>query len=357
LYGNIPLVAEEITGLDQDLAPTNQGTTEAVYDLIINDLSDAEALPASYDGVDVGRATSGAAKAMLAKVYLTRSQMGIANEYELALQKVQEVTSSGEYMLLDNYMNLWDPAFDNSDESIFAYQAAQGFGGLGQQHGAMTGVRNGGLVPAGGWSSWTSEPEYFDLFDRENDERFNMFVLEFERNGQIESYPGSSFMVNPHFTKYYDQGASANRDYANDMYILRYADVLLMESEILNELDPNDPNKLNGVNAVRQRAGLDPITMDMDYTFTLSPEALSVSSADNFRKILLLEREMELGMEQHGIFDYRRFGLEYMQWMVGLLNVDTPYEVEERHMLYPIPQRELDIYGSGSQDFRQNVGY
>ncbi|MDW7693140.1 RagB/SusD family nutrient uptake outer membrane protein [Flammeovirgaceae bacterium SG7u.111] len=342
LWGNVPLVDEEITSIENNLRPANVGTANAVWELIISDLKAAEDLPLEYGGNDIGRATGGAASAMLGTVYLQRSGLGIANEWGLAKAQFEKVIESKKYSLMESYADLFLPENDNGKESIFNMQAAQGFGDEGQIHGAMTGVRGAELVPAGGWSSWTSEPEFFEMFAEDDKRKEAIFLLAFEKDGKIETYPGSSYMANPHFTKYWDQGATANQDYANDMYILRFADVLLMHSETLNEIDSSDPKRLEGINNVRARAGLSALTNS--YT------------QDEFRKILLLEREKELCMEQKTVFDYRRFGLEKMQWIVGLSS--QGYELGEKHLLYPIPQREIDLYGGEKEGvFEQNKGY
>src|SRR5690606_36925726 len=94
VYGDVPLVLKEITITESyDYARESQ---DKVYSQIIADLTEAEKLPKSYPASDIGRATSGAAKSLLGKVYLT------LNNYPEAEKKLLEVITGGEYSLLEN---------------------------------------------------------------------------------------------------------------------------------------------------------------------------------------------------------------------------------------------------------------
>jgi starch-binding outer membrane protein, SusD/RagB family len=117
--------------------------------------------------------------------------------------------------------------------------------------------------------------------------------------------------------------------------VLRYADVLLMKAEALNELGRTAEAE-NPLNEVRGRVGLDPI---------------SDLSKDDFRKAVLHERRIELAFEGHRWFDLIRvqggqYGLDFLH-SIGRTNAT------EKHLLFPIPQAERDV----NPNLTQNPGY
>ncbi|MEP6806141.1 MAG: RagB/SusD family nutrient uptake outer membrane protein, partial [Flavobacterium sp.] len=89
LWGGVPIILHEPTSIQLESLKSKRATVEEVYAQIISDLNAAEALPATYPATDAGRATSGAAKAILAKVYLTRK------DYPNAILKAREVINGG----------------------------------------------------------------------------------------------------------------------------------------------------------------------------------------------------------------------------------------------------------------------
>lgn len=137
-YGGVPLITAP-------LAPSEYRQTRAtaaeVYALIEQDLSDAIAvLPTSYPATDVGRATRGAAHAMLAEVHLFQG------EYEQAYEHARQVTGYG---LFPDYETLFRRAGENSVESVFEVQSvALEAGGGGSQYQQVQGVRG---TPNIGW--------------------------------------------------------------------------------------------------------------------------------------------------------------------------------------------------------------
>lgn len=117
-FGDVPLVEAEVTSLDANLV--ERSPIAKVHELIIKDLNAAEALPAKYEGQNIGRATSGAAKMILAKVYL------VLKNYPQASAKCKEVINSGTYSLLPNYADVFTVANNNSAESVMDIQFSVG---------------------------------------------------------------------------------------------------------------------------------------------------------------------------------------------------------------------------------------
>src|SRR5437764_10008296 len=113
LYGNVPLITTPPELTDR---PATVGPPE-LWAQIEQDLTDARAvLPQAYSGADVGRATWGAATALLGKAHLQQREW---SEAEAALK---EVIDSGRYDLMANYGDNFTDRFENNVESVFEVQ-------------------------------------------------------------------------------------------------------------------------------------------------------------------------------------------------------------------------------------------
>lgn len=333
-FGDVPLI---IHPLQPDEYKQARTPLAEVYAQIEQDLLDAIAvLPkkSAYPPADLGRATQGAAQALLAKVYLTRHDFAQAEIY------CMEVINSGEYALFPDYARLFLPEGENSEESVFEVQAtALETGGGGSQYNEVQGVRG---TPNLGWG-----------FNRPSD----ALVAAYEpgdprRDATIlyvgEVLPDGSAIVedNPNIlNERYNQKAwvpnhpGGNGNGPGNIRILRYADVLLMAAEALNE-NGRPQQALTYLNRVRARARGNRHNVLRDIT-TTEQEAL--------RRIIWHERRVELAMEQHRWFELARQGrlAEAMQ-AVG------KNFVPGKHELFPIPQSEIDLSGGLLQ---QNPGY
>ena len=144
-------------------------------------------------------------------------------------------------------------------------------------------------------------------------------------------------MEDPFVYKFFSN-VSISQDAENDFPILRYADILLLYAEALNE-NGKTAQALPFLNQVRTRAGLSPYTMD------------EVSSKADFTEKLLLERRLELAFENHRWFDLVHYGL-VKETLDTQFQTEVFYEeyvfgiapVENDKIFLPIPQRELDIF-------------
>jgi hypothetical protein len=115
-FGDVPMP----TSIDNVLeASTVRTPKDEVYALIIQDLTDAIAvLPDSYDAANVGRATNGAARGLLAKVYLYRG------EWDKVLEQTSAIINSNRYGLEENFYDVFRIPFENGKESLFEIQAS-----------------------------------------------------------------------------------------------------------------------------------------------------------------------------------------------------------------------------------------
>ncbi|MEM1135545.1 MAG: RagB/SusD family nutrient uptake outer membrane protein [Bacteroidota bacterium] len=318
IYGSVPLTetpTEDLQNLFVERSDINQ-----IWNLIIRDLQESEnVLPASYQGNDVGRATQGAAKSLLARVYLYKG------DYSLAAQKAKEVIDANQFSLFEDVADLWDVTNKNGVEHIFSVQYLGGV--QGSSFSNLFAVR-GAAQPITGSSSAIVRQELVDSFE-ENDQRKAVSIL--------DSYTfsdGSTETFEPHVWKFFDPTAPDPTSGSTNWPIIRYAEVLLIYAEALNESN-SGPNAeaYEAINAIRNRAGLENLSEGMTQAA--------------FKEALLNERRWELCFEGHRYFDLKRNNL--LRENMAVLGIT----VEDRHFLYPLPLRELDA----NPDLTQNPSY
>ena len=135
-FGDVPLVLHQATTVSQ----TNVARTPSaqVYNQIIQDLKDAESLPATYSGNDIGRATSGAAKTLLAKVYLTQKDWADAEA-----KCLEVINGPYGYGLFTNYADVFNKSTKNGKEHIFSVQFLSNSGASNSRDRIMTDVFSG----------------------------------------------------------------------------------------------------------------------------------------------------------------------------------------------------------------------
>lgn len=332
-FGDLPIITEPL-GSDEYYNQPRKPKAE-VYALIESDLLEAvNVLPlkSDYDSKDLGRVTQGAAKGILAKLYMVKGDFTSAERY------CREIVESNEYSLLTRYEDNFLPVGENGAESVFEVTAAalnptDGVVGPGATgYNMVQGVRG---VPNLGWGFNRPSDDLFASYEnfdtrksatilqpgdllpdgsavvQDNPEMFNE---RFNRKAWVPAHPGLQ-----------DNGPGNIR-------ILRYADVLLLFAEALNE--NNKPGEaLTYINQVRKRArGANPIAL---------PDITTTDQAQ-LRERIYKERRVELAMEQHRWFDLIRWG----RAASVMTAVGKPF-VTGKHELLPIPQSEVDLSGIG----------
>ena len=325
-YGDVPL----ITADTRELGELNVARTPAdqIYAQIESDLVQAaEVLPVDPPNGESGRATRGAARVLLGKMYLTRQ------DWANASQTLGEVINGDYgYALLDNFADNWDMGTENGSESIFSAQFMQdpGNGNI-LMRSTCPRSRVPGLI---GWEADIPTQEVYDLFEDDDERKAATFYTSYEQDGTLYEFPL------PLFYKYFDptQANATSQSNAN-VHILRYADVLLMYAEALNEQGGPTAEAYEALNQVRRRA------------FNSTDRDLAGLDQVAFREAVYLERRMELVMETHRWFDLVRTGrfVEVMQTH----NENGGTNVQPHNVLMPIPQRELDT----NPKLVQNEGY
>lgn len=333
-FGDLPLITEplEASEFEQERVPATQ-----IYALIKQDLNDAiNQLPlkSKYPIQELGRASKGAAQGLLAKVHLT------LKEYQMAETLLLTVIQSGEYDLLPDYQKIFTAEGENSVESLFEVQtAAFDQGIVGSQYNEVQGVRG---TPNLGWG-----------FNRPSDDLIAAYELGDPRREATVLYPGEVLpdgsdivqdnpnIVNERYNQkaWVPEHAGGNGNGPGNIRLLRYADILLMAAEVLNE--NNQPTQaLTYLNAIRDRAR-------GNRNGILPP--VSTTDQASLRDRIWKERRVELAMEQQRWFDLLRTG----RAAEAMEKVGKNF-VAGKHELFPIPQTEIDL---SAGNMSQNAGY
>ena len=332
MFGDIPLIVEE----NAPLTPA-QATAEQVYAQVVTDLSEAAAvLPLSYAaGNGRGRATQGAANAILAKVYLTLKDWNNASIF------AKKVIDSNQYELWEDFADVFKLSSRAGKEAIFSV----GFGDAG---GAIifwevgqflvrllpTQLSEEGVINAQGWQI----PTQHLYNDYEADDRRREVTFITEING-----PNGTTTIRPYIQKYWDRVAEPKgNESSNDFPVIRYADVLLIYAEANNELG-NTSIAHEYINKVRKRARFNGTTY-----VNAVPDYVGLSK-EQMRDAIIKERRLEFVAEGQRWFDLARTNTLETKVPQAKPGV-TP---AAKHYRFPIPQREIDL----NPNLEQNDGY
>jgi len=338
LYGDVPLVTKETTSLEGLAVPRDP--VAKIYEQIETDLKEAEAdLPKSYPASESGRMTQGAAKGMLAKVYLTRAGTTKNSPYwAQAVAKAKEVIDLGVYDLYATFAEAFALTARGGKENIIEVQYLTDVRGHGLGRGF--GVRSGPIYPGGGSGIARPTASLFNAYTSADQRKAVTFLTSYVFNGVTTNLsitdPDPTKAVA--FQKLWDRTAKTNGGEGTSIPILRYADVLLMYAEALNEAN-NGPtaDAFAALNRVRTRAGLSP---------------LSGLSYQAFQEAVWLERRLELTFEGSRRFDLIRTGR-----LLAAVKAENSFNrnaaIQPFHVLLPIPQSDRDA----NPNLAQNPGY
>jgi len=287
-----------------------------VYDFIKQDLLDAiQVLPekSEYAQADLGRATKGAAKALLAKVFLYQK------DWANALRYSNEVLTSGEYGLEPDYAKIWRAETENGRESIFEVQAR----GESIAHGVnQYSETQGARGPSGwGWGFNTPTENLLAAFNAEGDNIRRDATIIFRGETLYDNRIVSEAVENAMYNeKAYSSANLGAGDGDKNIRVLRLAEIYLIKAEAANELNDQETAR-EALNEVRDRVNLGFVT--------ITDQAL-------LRKAIWKERRLELAFEHDRWFDLVRTG-EVQQAMFA----DGKTFVVNRHELFPIPSTQL----------------
>ena len=349
VFGGVPKVDFVIQSSNEWKQP--RATNEQIYEFIISDLESANLLlwkKSKYLSTDLGRATKGAAQAMLLKVNLYTQQYAKAKSWG------DSIINTGDYSLLANYADNFTLPGENGKESVFEIQymddPMSDFGqGNGFTRGSFTPIlTKSRSSKAGGWGFNKPTKNLYDAYET-NDPR---------RDATIYN-PTDADMTNPN-EEIYLGSRYCNRKYAlmnpDDSYIsfshfsrgpinnkvIRYADVLLMYAEACSETNDFIRAKW-ALEEVRKRArGNAGILSTFPYG-TYSDNKTDLVNA------IRHERRVELAMEGHRWFDLCRWGIAketmdaYAAGESAAAKAEMATFEKGKHELFPIPAAEIDL--------------
>lgn len=320
IYGGVPIYDKVETVYDK---PRN--SVEEVYNFIISDLTAAaDILPQTYPASDLGRVTKGAALGLLSKVYLYKK------DWQKAYDTSSQVVAMG-YDLDPDFNHLFRPAGEFGKESVFEVNCDCIPPYKGSQYAEVQGVRD-----QFGWGFFTPSNALENAFET-GDIRKELTIL---RNGETTPEGDLIAMGDAQSVTTYNQKVYVPKALNNsacgygsiqNIRILRFAEILLINAEAANELG-NTTTAAANLNKVRTRAHLGGTT---------------ASTQAALRTAIWHERRVELALEGDRFVDLVRTG--------QAATVLAPYGFKAgKNEVFPIP---LDAMEQSNGNFTQNPGY
>ncbi|GGC12546.1 RagB/SusD family nutrient uptake outer membrane protein [Dyadobacter sediminis] len=343
VYGDVPLILKELKTPDEAYTYGREPASN-IYAQVEKDFNDAiPLLPASYPAAELGRATSGAAKGMLARVLMYEKKFSQAAPL---LNSIISEQGEAKYQLLPNYADVFRYDNGNNKEILFAVQYTPNavVSGQGSPPTSTFGPITGADVPLFGSNANQPTLDIYNAFEK-GDLRRDISIA-FTTDANKMTY------VN----KFINKSVLLRAEDGTDYPVLRYADILLMYAECLNEAG-TPALALPYINQVRERAfGNNAHNLQStDQTAT----STYVSGQADLREKILKERRLELCFEGLRFFDLLR--TDHLESVLN--NYFTKNQVTlngaiiqigANNKLFPIPQAQIDVNPS---KIKQNPGY
>jgi hypothetical protein len=336
-YGAIPLHLHVETPAEAQ-KPLSPQT--AIYAQIEADCTAAAAaLPTSWSGADVGRATKGAALALLAKTYL------FEGKWAQAASTAQAVDALGIYSLLPVFSQNFQAATKNNAEAIFSVQHQTGLTPF-QGNNLNQWFAPRSLNGYGFFYPTQSLVSNFEVDNGVADPRLNYTVAQ---AGQPyfdvpfdPTWTTTGYLSKKHCQPLSEIPASIKGDGNLNYQAIRYSEVLLIEAEALNE-NGDSAGALVPLNKVRKRAResyLYDSTLPGYGTVPagLLPDITTTDQAE-LRDVIRKERRSELALEFHRFFDIMRYGADYAN---AALKANAPNFDYTKNRFFPIPESERE---------------
>jgi len=375
-FGPIPVVTEILAPEDNELS---RNTMTEVFTAIESDLLEAiNILPISVSSSEAGRATKGAAQALLGKVYLYWGDLANDDQakFNQAAAQLQSVVDFGAYSLQDDYKDLFVFGLKNPGESVFEIQKSnlwpsdwgwfEGIEGNGMEGNGMVqlcGVR--GLCEAHpdyqeGWGFCLPTSSLYDSYLPDDTYRRDASIITEAQLAQEIADDGGSCNVtvdvtqsNPlDFTGYWQEkypnfkayqgnnvnGGDPNLTKDDNIYSIRYADVLLMLAEALNRGSGSDGAAMQYLDMVRERAAG---PGDNTGSFRTAAQVMS-DEGWSLLDVIWYERRAELALEGDRWFDLVRSGRATSDLFAGDAIRETNFNANT-HLWLPIALEETTV--------------
>lgn len=332
-FGDVPKVDKVIdaTSSEELNKAFVRAPKQEIYDLIVADLTEAASVLPGKNSAILGRATKGAAQALLAKAYLYQSK------WQEAFSAAEAVINSGEYGLEPDFSMVFRQSTEHGTESIFEIEGQNG--GEGWSTGGFFVVQGARGTVEGGYGGWG--------FNSPTEDLENAFEAGDKRKEGTIYYAGQTLwdgaivgtdVANPRYNykAYVSQTQESNfNDWSSgkNIRVIRFAEVLLIHAEAAVELGKTS-DAVASINKLRSRAGLANTT---------------ASSQGDLRNAVYHERRVEMAMEGDRFFDLIRTGRAE-----AVLNAHGKNFVAGKHEVFPVPQNQIDI---SQGKLEQNPGY
>ncbi len=339
IFGEIPLKTEPAYTASDLHVPVS--TVSDIYDQIETDLLEAAETLLEMGSSQAGRATAGAAYGLLAKAYLFQEK------YTESLNAIEEMEKAGNYALMDVYSHNFMAAHQNNAESVFEIQHLSG------QDPVLGNSLNQWFAPQheNGYFFNAPRTEFKEAFEQNADDIYDPRLdYSIGREGGTwvngEDFDPAwsettGFLVKKHVQPLSEIPIGRKRDSDLNYVFMRYAEVLLVKAEALNE-SGQSAEALVPLNTVRKRAResfLHDETLD---GYGTVPDGLlsdiTTTNQAELRNIIRKERRVELGFEFHRFYDMMRYGRAYAEPKLAHTNFNY-----DQHRYFPIPQSEVDI--------------
>ena len=320
-YGSVPLVTEP---LDFDTQFQAKVPKDQIFAQVVSDLETAiGSLPDEPYYNNGGHAVKSSAQALLLRAYMfdgydAKNSPNIENMTK-AKALSDQLTTSG-YTLVDDFTSIFQHGSQEGNEEIIfsiKFLAPNNYTAMDQWY--------------GDWVVVSPLQNMVDEFEA-GDNRLNQTIYEdfvdwgdgnthSPSNNRPTGYGVKKFL-NPDLLPY---GYATRSD--QDWVLLRYADVLLMDAEIENELTGPTQEVYDAINSIRSRSGLDDLATGL--------------TKEEMRDQIRHERRIEMAFEGLRYYDLKR-------WKIAgeVLNSVTdgviPYNFEEKFYEWPLPQSEID---------------
>lgn len=324
-FGDIPLHTKVAETADE-LNPTRTAQAD-VYAFIVSDLTAAAAvLPQAYGGADVGRATKGAALALLAKVQLYQKN------WAAALAASDQVIGLG-YSLAPNFYDMFRIRGENGPESIFEVQCSTLAGNCDAANSQWAECQM--VRPQFGWGFFNPTQDLVNAFEPGDKRKLGTILARNTFTPDGDSIKANSSNAYYNMKAYVPNAAPKTCGYGRDQNIrvLRLGEVLLINAEAANELGQS-AKALGAVNLIRTRAGLAPLASGL--------------AQDALRQAIWKERRVELALE----YGDRYFDLVRTGRAASVLKAKG--FVPQKNELMPIPLDQITLSGD---KLTQNPGY
>ena len=343
MFGGVPLLVDK----EYTVAETHQvarSTQKETLEQAVKDYKNAiSLLPSSWDSADRGRMTKWAANAALGRLLMFMNQPAEARPY------LEAVIGSGLYQMAANYEGIFSDAYDNDPQNdrLWEVQYVGGQSTEGQDYSEMMMMEDCGIdrgwAYRGASSAMQVSTDLLSTFES-GDGRQAWFTVDDLTDSKARGYTWCT-----KFCRARKWVPTSGSDWAVNLPVIRYTEVLMLEAEAINATDGPTATAIGYVNQVRQRAGL---------------PALASGKTDtqaHFLEAIKQERRIEFMWEGLRWFDLIRWGdmvSTYQKFFAQSDEGNGQYvkQVDNNRAIFAIPQTEMDIYDNTSILW-QNDGY